>query len=120
MTTYLFIALNVILLVALLAWIPYSIDHKILSLRKWGIAFLASLAWGVSGTIGWFITNDNWAELAQYFLDYHSISSLVESLELTGYLSLALTGILAALFGFATLYLLQRYLPEKSPPPPIS
>ncbi len=120
MTTYVIIALNVILLVALLAWIPYSIDHKILTPKKWGIAVLASLAWGIGGTIGWFLTNEKWVELVQYFLDYESISYLVESIDLTGYLSLALTGILAALFGFAVLYLLQRYLPEKSPPPHIS
>ena len=120
MTTYLIIALNVILLVALLAWIPYSIEHKLLTPKKWGIALLASLAWGGGGIIAGLLTMEKWAELAQYFIDYDSISSLVESLELNGYLSLALVGILAALFGFATLYLLQRYLPQKSPPPPIS
>jgi len=118
MTTYLLIALNVLLLVALLAWIPYSIDHKFLTPRKWVIAVLASIAWGVGGSIGWFLTSEKWAELVQYFLDYDSLSYLVESVELTGYLSLALTGILAALFGFVTLYLLLRYLPQKSPPPP--
>jgi len=117
MTTYLLIALNVLLLVALLAWIPYSIDHKFLTPRKWVIAVLASIAWGVGGSIGWFLTSEKWAELVQYFLDYESISYLVESIDLTGYLSLALTGILAALFGFATLYLLLRYLPQQSPPP---
>jgi hypothetical protein len=120
MTYYLLIALNVLLLVALLAWIPYSIDHKILTPRKWGIALLASLAWGVGGNIAGFITMEKWGELAQYFLDYESVSYLVDSIDLTGYLSLALVGILAALFGFTALYLLQRYLPQKSPQPPTS
>lgn len=116
-TILLIIVLNVLLLVGLLIWIPYSIKHKILSWPKLGIAFLASVAWAVGGGVAAFFTSNQWENLSGYFRDYTDISYYFESEELTGYLSLSLVAILAALFGFLTLYLLTRYLRQKSPPP---
>ncbi len=115
-TYLLIIVLNILLLVGLLIWIPYSIQHKILTKRKLGIAALASIAWAIGGSIAMLFTSEQWVYLAGYFRDYTNISYYYDSEDLTGYLSLALVGILMALFGFLTLYLLSRYWPQNSPP----
>lgn len=115
-TILLIIVLNVLLLVGLLIWIPYAIKHKILSLPKLGIALLASAAWAIGGSVAALFTSNQWEYLSGYFKDYVDISDYFASEDFTGYLSLSLVAILAALFGFLTLYLLTRYRLKNSPP----
>jgi small-conductance mechanosensitive channel len=80
------------------------------------IALLSSLAWAVGGGIAWLLTSENWYYLYSYFQDYTGPSYLLESEEMVGILGLALIGVLSALLGFLTLYLLSRYWPQNSPP----
>jgi hypothetical protein len=110
------IALNILLLVGLLIFLPYATKHKILTPRQVSIALLSSLAWAVGGGIAWLLTSENWYYLYSYFQDYTGPSYLLESEEMVGILGLALIGVLSALLGFLTLYLLSRYWPQNSPP----
>ena len=116
----LIIVLNVLLLVGLLVFIPYAIERRILSLRKVGIALLSSLAWAAGGGIALALANEPWSYLTEYFFDWDNFMNIYWGTGAVGLLGLLMLGVLAALFGFLTLYLLSRYRLQNSPTPPLS
>lgn len=111
-----FIVLNVLLLVGVLIFIPYAIEHRILTLRKVGIALLSSFAWAVGGGIALVFTSEPWGYLTEYFFNWDDFMEIYWSTGPAGLLGLLMLGVLPALFGFLTLYLLTRYRLKNSPP----
>jgi hypothetical protein len=109
------IVLNVLLLVGLLIFIPYAIERRILSPQKVVIALFSALAWAVGGGIALAFTSETWNYLTEYFYEWDDIMDVYWQIGSAGLLSLLLLGLLAALFGFLALYLLQRKLEQSTP-----
>ncbi len=83
------------------------------TLRHWAAAGLSALAWGAGGFLGVTAVSEKWNEFNNYFTDANVPADLINSTTLSGYYSLALGGIIAALLGSAVLYLLLRSTPSK-------
>jgi hypothetical protein len=98
-----FITIGVITL-GLVAALIYTLRRRILTPRQWGIAFLAAIGWGLGWLIGYLPIYEKWHSFYSYVPDSNP-SDLISDMHLSGYYSLAVGGILAAL--------LMRYLPSE-------
>jgi hypothetical protein len=112
LSSLVFFTMLVVISIGLVAALIYTLRRRILTPLQWGIAFLGAIGWGIGWYIGYFPVWEKWDSFYGYFPDSNPLD-LISDIHLSGYYSLAISGILAALLGVGAFYLLLRYFPAQ-------